>query len=310
VSFYQVRPIVWQARIATTQRKTGRAARSHCLARKVVATFVGLALLVAGTARAADVPLEVGIFPYLSTQAILATFQPVRAHLETALKRPVQLSTAQDFPAFVARTQHGDYDLVITAPHFARLAQREAGYVPLVQFTRDLRGVVVIAADSPAKSITALRGRSIAVPSRLAIVSMMGLRLFARGGLNPGRDFTLQSMPSHSSAVLSVRNGENAAAFIEASVLQQMPAEIASGVRVLATTGHVPSLVFIAHSHLARAERDRLKTELLRFAVDTEEGRAFLKSSRFEGLRAVTEKDMRTFDSYMDELKEQLRVAR
>lgn len=288
----------------------GPGARSHRVARTVIAAFTGFALWSAGAVRAADTLLEVGVFPYLSAQAILTTYQPVRTHLETVLKRPVQLSTAQDFPTFVARTQRGDYDLVITAPHFARLAQREAGYVPLVQYTRTLRGVVVVAANSPIKSITELRGQSIAAPSRLAIVSMMGLRLLATGGLRPGRDFSLQVASSHTSAVLSVKNGENAAALTEASALQQMPPELARSVRVLAPTGRVQSVVFLVHSRLDRTEREQLKTELLRFAQETDAGRAFLKSSGYEGLRAVTEKDLRALDTYMDELKEQLRVPR
>jgi len=275
-----------------------------------MAGFIGFALLSASAVRAAESVLEVGVFPYLSTQAILTTYQPVRSHLETALKRPVQLSTAQDFSAFVARTQRGDYDLVITAPHFARLAQREAGYVPLAQYTRELRGIVVVAANSPVKSITELRGQSIATPSRLAIVSMMGLRLLAIGGLRPGRDFSLQVASSHTSAVLSVKNGENAAALTEAGTLQQMPVELARSVRVLATTGRVQNAVYLAHARLGRAERERLQTELLRFAKDTEAGRAFLKSSGFGGLRAVTEKDLHVLDSYMDELKEQMWATR
>ena len=310
MSVHQVSPALRLAGIVAIPRKRSRGARFSHVARAVFAGLIGFALLCAGAARAAESSLEVGVFPYLSTQAILTTYQPVRLHLETALKRPVQLSTAHDFSAFVARTQRGDYDLVITAPHFARLAQREAGYVPLAQYTRELRGVVLVAANSPIKSITELRGQSIAVPSRLAIMSMMGLRLLATGGLRPGRDFTLQVASSHTSAVLSVKNGENAAALTEASALRQMPAELVRSVRVLATTGQVQSVVFLAHARLARRERERLKTELLRFAQDTGAGRAFLKSTGFGGLRAVTEKDLHALDSYMDELKEQLRVAR
>ena len=307
VSVLQVSPAL---RLAAIPHRCGPATCPLRVVRRLIAGFIGFVLLNSGSVWAADTPLEVGVFPYLSTQAILTTYQPVRTHLEAALKRPVQLSTAQDFPAFVARTQRGDYDLVITAPHFARLAQREAGYVPIAQYTRELRGIAVVAANSPVKSIMELRGQSIAVPSRLALVSMMGLRLLAAGGLRPVRDFTLQVVSSHTSAVLSVKNGENAAALTEAIALQQMPAELARSVRVLATTGRVQNVVFLAHSRLARTERERLKTELLHFAQDTEAGRAFLKSSGNEGLRAATDKDLRELDSYMDELKEQLRVQR
>jgi phosphonate transport system substrate-binding protein len=309
VSVLQFSPASRFAGLATVPRLYGPGARSNRVARTVIAGFFGFILLSAGAVRAGEGPLEVGVFPYLSTQAILTTYQPVRTYLETVLKRPVDLSTAQDFPAFVARTQHGDYDLVITAPHFARLAQREAGYVPLAQYTPELRGLVVVAANGPVKSIAALRGQSIAVPSRLAIVSMMGLRFLATSGLKPGRDFTVQVVSSHTSAVLSVKNGENAAAITEASALQQMTPELVRSVRVLANTGQVQSVVFLAHARLARAERERLKSALLHFAQDTEAGRAFLKSSGYNGLHAVTETDLRKLDPYLDELKEQLRAA-
>ena len=99
--------------------------------------FFGSALLFAlGGASADNTTIEIGILPTLSTRTILATYQPLREYVEEKLGQPVTLVTAADYRTFLDRTQRGEYRFVVTAPHYARLAQSEAGYVPMVRLTR------------------------------------------------------------------------------------------------------------------------------------------------------------------------------
>jgi len=275
--------------------------------RILLSVLLGLAL-VSAPVRAAPPPLEIGVFPYLSTRTVLTIHQPLREYLEKAYGRPVQLYTAPDFKTFVERTQHGDYDVVVTAPHFARLAQIEAGYVPLAMHTRELRGLVVVAKQSPYKDIDDLRGKTIAIPNRLAIVSSMSLQLLRNRGLQPGNDFKLLAAASHNSGVLSVQRGEAQAAITEASALQQMPDELKGSMRVLATTDQVPHVMYLAHSRLGAAETGKIKAALLRFA-ESPEGRAFLENNGFEGLRPVDDADLKRMDPYVKELKHMLGQA-
>ena len=272
-----------------------------------LSTLLGLAL-ISTPLRAAPPPLEIGIFPYLSTRTVLTLHQPLRHYLEKTRGRPVQLYTAPDFKTFVERTQRGDYDIVVTAPHFARLAQTEAGYMPLAMYTRELRGLVVVAKESPYKDIGELRGKTVAIPNRLAIVTSMSLQLLRDRGLEPGSDFKLLAAASHNSGVLSVQHGEAQAAIVSVTALQQMPDELKDGMRVLATTDDVPHVMYLTHSRLGPAEIDRIKTALLRFA-ESPEGRAFLQANGFEGLKPVDEADLKKMDPYVKELKHMLGQA-
>jgi len=159
--------------------------------------------------------VDVGVFPYLSTRALLDVFEPVRVLLQAELKRPTNLFTAPSFKAYADRTQAGEYDVVVTPPHFARLAQREAGYIPLMMFTRELRGVVVVAKTSPLQTLSELKGKRIATPSKLALVTIMGGQLLRDNGLVNEADTLLKDVGSHSNAVLAVQRGEDEAAQTE-----------------------------------------------------------------------------------------------
>ena len=114
-------------------------------------------------------PLEIGIIPNISTHALFAAYQPLRLYLEQQLGRPVILLTAPDFKTFYERTGKGDYDLAITPPHLARLAEIESGYVPLTTYQNGLDAILLVAKNSPIRAVAELRGKNIGVPDLLAL---------------------------------------------------------------------------------------------------------------------------------------------
>ena len=251
---------------------------------------------------AADVkPLEVGIFPYISARALLNMYQPVRLYLEKTLHRPVQFYTAPDFKAFIEHTQRGEYDLILTAPHFARLAQTDAGYVPLLGYTKELRGVVVVAKNSPISSLYDLRGKTIALPNRLALVSITGLQLL-HDNLPPDNKLQLVTETSHSNALLSVQRGDSDAAITEMVVLSQMPAGMRNSVRILATTVPLSQVMYLGHPRLGEKYLQQIKAALLQFAASPS-GEAFLEASGYDKLQPIPEASLKSMDPYVKELK-------
>lgn len=254
-------------------------------------------------------PLEIGLFPYLSTHAVLNTYRPLRAYLEKRLQRPVVLITAPDLRTFVERTQKGEYRFVIDAPHFARLAQTEAGYVPMLRIEAGLYGVVVVAKNSSLHDIAGLRGKVVSTPNEITLMSMLGLQLLRRHGLTPGRDVFIHQAASHNSAVLSVLRGESAAAVTSVTALRQMPPEIRNEVRILAITSKVPHVIFLANSRVPQQEVAKMTTLLLDFAASPE-GKQFIRSTGYAGLRPPTDKELRSLDPYVRELKALLSRSR
>lgn len=254
----------------------------------------------------AAAPLEIGVFPYLSTRAVLGIYRPFQQYLEKHLQRPVFIVTAPDMRTFVERTQAGAYPIVVTAPHFARFAQQEAGYRPLLRAKRDLVGVVLVREGSAIRHVADLRGKTVGVPDALTIVTQLGLDLLRQNGLQPGRDVTIEEMPSHNSAVLAVKRHAVAAAIVSVTAFRQMTEEQRAGVRVLAQTAHVPHVMMLARRDIPPQEVDRFVRAVQTFVDATPEGGRFIDTIGYLGLRPPTEAELRSLDVYVEGLKARL----
>ena len=289
----------------TPRRTTGR--RPHRVRRRIAAAAAGLALHALGAQAVQPIgePLEVGIIPTLSTRTIFNTYRPLREYLARSLGRPVLLVTAPDFRTLVERTQRGEYRYLITASHFARLAQKQAGYVPLVRVQRDLGAMIVVSASSGIHTLQQLRGTTVATPDRLAIISILGRDVLRQSGLKLGEDVIIRAYPSFNSAVLAVANGGCAAAVTAQSALNQMPAKIRAGLNTLAGSKAVPHVVLLANSQVPGAERERMKALLLAFNDDPE-GSLFLQRTGFQAYVEVKSGELVTLDPYLDEISAEL----
>lgn len=89
-------------------------------------------------------PIIIGIAPHSSTREILASHQDLREFVGKYFKRPVQIITAKNFSEFSRRSNEGSYyDLILTSPNLAVLAQRMGGYTPLLTYQKGLSAVIL-----------------------------------------------------------------------------------------------------------------------------------------------------------------------
>ncbi len=272
----------------------------------------GAAALVAALAAASPAPcpaaggtLELAVLPHLNARALMALYRPLREYLERGLDRPVLLVTAPDYHTLVERTRAGRYEYLITAPHFARLAQTRSGYVPLVRAVRGLSAVIVTPRAGGADRIESLRGAVVATPDRLAIVSMLGIRLLRERGLVPGVDVTVRSYPSFASALLAVLNGEAAAAVSADPALRQMAPDVRERLRTIDRGVEVTPIVLLARGDVPAQERAAVKALLLGFHEDPA-GRSFFARTGLQGYREPTREDLEALDPFVVELTEAL----
>jgi len=249
--------------------------------------------------------IEFGVLPTLSARTILNTYQPLREYLEAQLKMPVLFVTAPDYRTFIERTQRGEYRYVITASHFARLAQKEAGYRPLVRVKRELQGLLVTDKSTGVGDIAGLRGKVITTPDSLAIISMLGAELLRNNGLVPGRDVSMRAQVSFNSAVIAMRNGESAAAVTAATALNQMPAEVRDSLITLATSKSVSHVVSMANGKVPAEEAATMQRLLSEFGRQPA-GKEFFQATGFIDFVRVSEEELRVLDVYVADLKKQL----
>jgi phosphonate transport system substrate-binding protein len=243
--------------------------------------------------------LDVGVVPYLSARVLIGIYEPMRLYLEHALGKPVRIYTAPGFRQFYLNAKRGDYDLVISAAHFARILQKDEQFKPLLRYSAGGRSLIMTAHDSHVKSAQDLRGKIIAVPDKLSLAAIVSMTLLHENNLQPDIDYTLMEVPSFASAILSVQKGEAFAAISAQGALAQMPRELRESVIPVIDSGEFLSHVFLTHPRLDKNYTDRLTHELLKFGNDTKEGKQFLTSIGFGTIIPATAKDMSSLDRYV-----------
>lgn len=275
-----------------------------------VARLVSLGfLLAAGMASAQQAPLRMALIPYLSPNVLVPLFQPLARHFERDVGRPVELYSAPSIRAHVERILRPEYDIIFSAPHFGRLAQLDAGYVPIGSFERPLVGVITVKNDGPIRDIGQLRGKTVAINDRLVLNSILTLAELGKRGIGVG-DIRIVPAASQNSAILSVASGDVDAAITVNFALGQIPRERQGEVRVLFRTDEIPSMpstLILVHPSMPQKERERLKASLMRFA-GTDEGKQFLVTSSYKDVVKVTPAGLRNLDTYMPELRRLLAI--
>ena len=277
-----------------------RATRPARLTRCVMLPLLWLlfGLLALRPAAAADPsPLMLGVFPNTTAKQIVETYRPLANALEKTLRRRVEIYSAPNFKSFVDRTHQGEYDLLLTAPHFAWLARQNAGYRPLLKYAEPVRGLLVIKSASYSRDVASLRGHAIAIPDPLAVVVLALQAELAAEGLKPGIDYRIINAGTHINAVLQVTKGRADAAMVGLSPYTLFPPELRKQLHILLETPPLSSLTYLTHPRVSEAEARIIRNTLLRFAA-TPEGRVFLKKGGFGGFAPLNSNELNAFRPY------------
>lgn len=266
-----------------------------------------LALLLASSVAAWAAPSFIlGVLPVHSARILAERYEPLRSYLEKSLGQPVRIESAGDFRRFHERTLNGDFDLTITPAHFARLAQKEFGFQPLVQFVPDHDALLVYAADRPLNSVKDLQGRQLAVIDRLAVTVTATLQYLDSQGLEADRDYRIAEHRTHASAAYSLISGLSAAAVTTSQGLLQMPDDVRRKLVILKHIADIPAFVFIAKPDASKARSEQLKRALLAFPRESE-GIDFLGHTGNNGLIPASEAAMKRADIFLKETRKALK---
>ena len=252
-------------------------------------------------------PLRLGILPFNSTLALMKTHQPLRLFLQNYLGRPVEIYTAPDYQTYLREQLQGNYDVMITAPHFALMAV-DKGYVPLLRYKAKLELILALRNEDNTAGPKDMKGRRIAMANPFAFVSIAGLKWLAESGMRPGRDFTVVEKPTHGAAIAAVAVGDADGAITTTTLLGQLPEDIRKRVRYISTGIRLPHVVTMGHQRLGEAELRRIRQALLAFAA-APEGQAFFKETAYIGFEDSTLDDLAQYKPYVNVLRQMLEVA-
>lgn len=261
--------------------------------------------------RGADSPKKfvMGLHPNMSAKTVVTIYQPLQDYLEKELGRELVLSSAPDLKSYFKRLVQRDFDLAVTPPHLARVAQLNANLIPVAYFANQLSGVIIVAKTSPLQEIRQLRGLNVALAPPYSFVNIAGRKLLRDHGLQPGIDVTISEIELHDQAAVAVDRGTVHAAIIGSLAFQQLPKALNERLRIIGTTESVPSLFFLANPDLSEPDLRQLKSALLKFPASAE-GRVFLKDNGFEGLLPATDAALTKLDGYAKQLSKIMEVQK
>lgn len=274
----------------------------------ILLIFFTLTRVAASDVNPAPAALRVGLLPYLSTEKLLNDFAPLKFYLEKRLNRPVILVSAPSFQSFLTRAANYEYDLYLTAPHFAALAEQEYHYTRVSRVSKRLSASILVNKQGEIKQISDLKNGTVVVPTQLAIVAMLAEQLLAKNNLINGKNITIEDAHNHTNAMLAVQTGKAQAAIVGTVVFDATPLDFRKKFTVLATTPSVPSIMFMASPKLTRSDYEALRTAVLDFTAKGA-GHEFFHSTGNGDMVPITDSEMKALAPYVKILKARSQVT-
>jgi phosphonate transport system substrate-binding protein len=232
----------------------------------VAALLIG----VGASAMAADKPskLVVGLLPGESAPTVMRLNEPLRSYLEKRLGLPVELVVGANYAATGEALRFGRLDIAYLGPVTYLLRARSAQLQPFARPSHEVVGptfqaVVIVPADSPAKTLADLKGGEIAFgdPASTSGTWVPRYQLLV-AGLVSGRDYTLRVLGAHDAVALAVANKKVAAGGLSKPVYDRLLSENkidAKAVRILAASPAIPEYMWTFREGLDPAFKEEIR---------------------------------------------------
>lgn len=219
--------------------------------------------------------LTLAVVPQLGPEITHRNWSPFTRLLGQETGLSIQLRVYRTFDEFETEFLNGVPELVFLNPYHQLMAHKAQKYVPLVRDRSSLlSGVIVVARDSPIRSVRELHGKTIGFPDPNAFAASLYVRalLAEREKIR----FTPHFYASHGNVYRHVLVGDVAAGGGVNNTLARERPETRDALRILYETPGTAPHPLSAHPRLPPAMREKLIQAILRLG-QREEGRTVLE---------------------------------
>lgn len=255
---------------------------------------------LAASASAAST-VNLGVLPSMETLELIHQYQPLASYLQDQLEASVLVRTRATYDRFARAVAEGEFDLVITAPHLARLAEQQSGLQPLTSFAAELRLLAVLPEGADLQTLRQQSVLTVAVPDRIAWVSVMGEAWLAQE--MPEAEIQLRAFRSHRNTMRAVLQQESDLTFVGSMALARLDEELLEGLSVIDTGISGPHLVVLCRAEQEPDFCDKAAAVLASFP-DSPRGRSFFQASQLQGWAAAS--TLSQFDPLLQQIQTRL----
>lgn len=207
-----------------------------------------------------------GVHPYLTAKELLERFSPLINYLSEELDKPMVLRIAKTYASHIERVGENKVDIAYMGPAPYVKLVKKYGHKPLlakiqVKGQSTFQGAIIVAQNSPIKTLADLRGKGFAFGSPNSTMSHFVPRFVLwKAGMTTQQLSHYKFIKNHENVVLGVLLGEFEAGAIKKDIFSRYAQK---GIRVLTWTPPITVHVFVATQRFPSHKLDKLRTLFL-----------------------------------------------
>ena len=259
------------------------------------ACTVGSLYLTIDSASAQPAPnparLRVALLPDENASTIIQNAAPLRAYLEHALGKDIELIVTTDYSSMIEAMRFGRIEVAYFGPLSYVLAKSRAPdiepfAVGVAKGSPTYKSVIIARADGPVKSLADIKGKMVGFGDFASTSSHLIPRaLLARNGLVGDTDYKYVLLGAHDAVARAVQSGQVQAGGLSQEIFKALVAKGSidgDKVVVLAESNPIPNYPIVMQGYLA----PELKTSIRKAFIELSD-KDILKTFRAEAFVAT-----------------------
>jgi phosphonate transport system substrate-binding protein len=238
--------------------------------------------------------LRVALLPDENASTIIQNAQPLKAYLESTLKKEIELVVTTDYSSMIEAMRFNRIEIAYFGPLSYVLAKSKApGIEPFAvgvsRGSPTYKSVIIALADGPVKTIADIKGRTMGFGDNASTSSHLIPRAFlANKGLIGESDYKLAHLGTHDAVARAVQAGQVQAGGLSQEIFNVLVAKgtiDGARLKVLAESDPIPNYPMVMQGNLAPELKDAIKRAFIEL-----KDAAILKTFRAEGFVATNDK--------------------
>ena len=277
--------------VVSTVARRGRVGVAAALAAVVLT-----GLILGGCGRAHEIHrarrVKVVLLPEYSLHLMNQKYGPLLDYLSQETGYRLEQARATSYVTFLSAAGAGGADISFQNGLYYVVLAKTRGARPIAEvLTADLRpssrGAIIVRSDSSIRSPSDLKGKTIAVPSKGAVLGYVAQAMMLRGEpyhLVEGRDYSVVTSGPHDIAIINLWKKKVDAAFVKEAALSPATLPVPpEDIRVLEYTSHFPNWCFAAFPESDPEVVSKISDALLRLDPENPAHQEVLSAARIGG---------------------------
>ena len=245
--------------------------------------------------------LRVALLPDENAATLIQNAQPLKAYLEAALKKDIELIVTTDYSSMIEAMRFGRIEVAYFGPFSYVLAKSRAPEIEpfavgVEKGSPTYNSILIANAAGPVKSIADVRGKPFGFGDQASTSSHLAPRAFlAKKGLDGDKDYKPVHLGTHDAVARAVQAGQVPAGALSEPIFRSLverklidPAKVVQ----LDLTAPIPNYPITMQGNLAPQLKQAIRAAFLNM-----KDKAVLKSFRVEAFAAT---DDRAYDVLRD----------